>query len=540
MLASFRPRLLALAAFALALPGGGSAQEPPGRPGLPCVGSWGPGALGGLLAEERHARMIEGLDPMRHTLLRTSGRLRDEPRCGGREGIGPTPVSLGGTYNSGYPVDRNNGMRWAGRGISVDASAGVAGRFARGRASLEVAVQPAFAWAANDDVALAPTPANRSRFAYFVGGVDWPQRFGGEAWSRLAPGSSFLRLAVSGAAAGLSTENQWWGPAQRYPLMLSNTAEGFPHVFLETDGARATPLGRIDARVFWGRLDESDFFDANSRNDDRLLGGVLVAYSPPGGLLEGLTLGASLLRHAYVPDEGLSLGDLTDVVTPLLDDANDDANVLGSLSFRWVLAGSGFEAYGEWGRDDYADTLEDFLREPDHARAFSLGLRKTFDDGGALWRLGAEIAHLKQSVTTALSGRARATFYLHSTVTQGHTHLGQLLGAAIGPGSDARYLALDRFSESGSLGGFLEWIRWNDDFYLSERAERYGFHGHDLELTAGLRGMRRAPAGLPLAVEWLASWSIRQNRDFIQLDGVRYEFDWTRNIQIDLRAVWRP
>ncbi len=45
--------------------------------------------------------------------------------------------------------------------------------------------------------------------------LDMPQRFGADPFWTLSPGQSYLRLDHAGLAAGVSTENMWWGPAVR-------------------------------------------------------------------------------------------------------------------------------------------------------------------------------------------------------------------------------------------------------------------------------------------------------------------------------------
>ena len=54
------------------------------------------------------------------------------------------------------------------------------------------------------------------------------------------------------------------------------------------------------------------------------------------------------------------------------------------------------------------------------------------------------------------------TFYVHTAAVEGYTNLGQLLGAAIGPGSNSQFLGLDRYTSRGRWGVFFERVRYDD------------------------------------------------------------------------------
>src|SRR5437762_395656 len=62
--------------------------------------------------------------------------------------------------------------------------------------------------------------------------IDRPQRFGNRAYAVIDAGQSTLRLDAGPVTAGISTANQYWGPAAEYPAILGNNAAGIPHVFI--------------------------------------------------------------------------------------------------------------------------------------------------------------------------------------------------------------------------------------------------------------------------------------------------------------------
>src|SRR5690625_7055915 len=63
---------------------------------------------------------------------------------------------------------------------------------------------------------------------------DAPFRFGPDPFTTFDWGNSYIRAHYKSIEAGLSTEPLWWGPMQRYPLIMSNNAPGVPHAFLGT------------------------------------------------------------------------------------------------------------------------------------------------------------------------------------------------------------------------------------------------------------------------------------------------------------------
>src|SRR5690606_39168707 len=99
---------------------------------------------------------------------------------------------------------------------------GVAARY--GPVSLTLA--PLFFWAQNRGFDLLPNGrSGRLAFADPVspGSIDLPQRFGDSPYARLDPGQSTLRVDLPFLAAGVSTADQYWGPALVHPLVLGTT-----------------------------------------------------------------------------------------------------------------------------------------------------------------------------------------------------------------------------------------------------------------------------------------------------------------------------
>ena len=445
------------------------------------------------------------------------------------------PLRLRTLFNSAYPLDINTGAVWAGRGFSGSAEGGGTLTFG----PLTITAYPVIAFQENRSfLTRAVTLPQVSPFAY-VGhedNIDWPQRHGDDAFWSVHPGQSSVRLELAGFSVGVSTENLWIGPAQRAPLMLSSTAPGFPHVFVSTTRPHDVKVGSIEAQLFWGRLHESDYFDADDANDENLLVGVTSTFEP--AFARGLYIGAHLSYHTAFDQPDWSVFDY--IVKPfagLRENPLLDNRLLG-LFGRWVLPTAGFEVYAEWGREDAWGELMDLVREPDHSQAYVLGFQKLGHWNNARLRWWGELTHLQHSLTLR-GGRGAVTFYTHTGIRQGYTNRGQLLGAWIGPGSDAQILGVDRVEGARMTGIAIERARFDDDAYYNQWSRFYSSNGHDVSLALWLRHSDSIGEQL----RFLATGSIarRQNRNFVHFTGDQPpDIRWETNAHLDLELRWLP
>jgi hypothetical protein len=334
---------------------------------------------------------------------------------------------------------------------------------------------------------------------------------------------------------GWSTENVWLGPGIRNGLILSDNAPGFPHVFAGTSTPAGIGIGTLEVQAIWGHLRESDYYDTIPANDRRMFAGIVVSFAPSG--LPGLYLGGTRVFLRTIPEDGLSIGDY---IRPLFESflkenlataenpsGTSADNQLASLFARWVMPESGFEAYIEWAREDHSQNFEDFLLEPEHSSAFTLGFQKIVTPGRRTIRIQGELTDL-QHFTPPRTARGNVPFYTHGGTVGGYTHRGQVLGAGIGPGSDSQYLAADVLSARGRIGAFVERVR-TDEFAYYQRAG-FPWMGHDVQLITGVRQLL---AWRDLDLNWELSYGKRRNRDFVleKREG---------NVRADVEVSWRP
>ena len=160
---------------------------------------------------------------------------------------------------------------------------------------------------------------------------------------------------------------------------------------------------------------------------------------------------------------------------------NDDFDQLAALSMEWTFPEQGFEAYMEFGKNDFGGVLGG--QEPEHSRAYTLGFSKLLllkDD--KIIKLAYERAVLDRSKAAFLY-RRHNIWYQHSYIRQGYTHKGQVIGAGIGPGSSSDVFDFDLFTKNGKLQLFAQRIRFNDDYYFDTFNDQF-HHDHEWFLEA--------------------------------------------------------
>jgi hypothetical protein len=333
--------------------------------------------------------------------------------------------------------------------------------------------------------------------------MDQPFRPGPDQLLTVDLGQSALWYERGGAAAGVSTENEWWGPGARDALILTNNAGGFPHAFVRTARPLRTRVGEFEGRWIAGVLSESDYFDLNPDNDSRTLAAAAVTYRPSWE--PALTIGASRAVLATTSSGATALLRWTDVVQPTTrpnarpwsdSSFTGGRDQLTSVFARWLFPRAGAEVYGELGRAEWPANLRDFLVDPTHTLGYIFGgqVARPWSRVGAVWRLQTELAFLERS--TSYRYRPTQSWYSSRAAPQGYTQRGQVLGASIGPGSSQQWVALDLIAPSWRAGAFLGRWRLNADHNaIIPYPPGTGSCEYDVTLYPGVRGGYRA-AGL--------------------------------------------
>lgn len=378
-------------------------------------------------------------------------------------------------FNSAFPYGSNDGPIWAGRGFTEAFQAGVRARWR----ALSLTIAPMAFTAEN---AAFPLMYNGFTSALAFGDrqypdrVDRPQRFGTRPYSIFDPGESSFRIDTRLVSAGISTAEQYWGPADTYPFILGNNAAGFPHVFIGTGMPWNLWIGHLQGRLVYGQLSQTEYASVGTGATHRLMSGLILTFQPRP--IPGFELGAARFFHTAWPDSGgLPWGDIRLPFEGFLKgtlrnakSGDDDANQLASIYARWVAPHSGLEFYSEFGREDHSWNLRDFVLEPNHASTLMFGFRKAWmSTPQHLLAVRGEILDMRLNTLTKNRGIG-AGYYVNGTIPQGHTERGQLLGADITAGSGAgAVIAVDRYDPTGRWT--YSWTRTLIDRYATYFAD---------------------------------------------------------------------
>jgi hypothetical protein len=360
--------------------------------------------------------------------------------------------SISTSSNSGFAWGMQDGPVWQGRGVNVWGTAGLALHLG----PLSARIEPLLEYGQNRAFALEPVPNGASPFVDDLRPttIDEPQRFGNSSFHIIDPGQSFVRLDGFGLTTGFSSEDIFWGPGVRQALLFDANAAGFPHMFLGTSHGISTPIGRFHAQLIYGRLEQSDFAPPNGGKSRFGSGGVAV-WMPPSQPIE---IGVARFYHRRWPSKFTS----RDLFVPFgaaihdaeVQDAGVPENQLLSVFATIRVPSSGFEIFGEFGKNDRNADLRDALAETEHNSAWMLGAFKVIGTPGSstpFWTARIEVGNGRVAAIQDI-GREQSSFYDHTTVSQGHTQYGQLLGSPLIDRSGGVDLSVDRWTSRGRLG----------------------------------------------------------------------------------------
>ncbi|MCC7053588.1 MAG: hypothetical protein IT355_09985 [Gemmatimonadaceae bacterium] len=459
--------------------------------------------------------------PVRRLMQSATTRTRLVLDSAGRLRIAAVLPDAQLTYNSDFPWTLNDGAMWAGRGTTVQVSGGVALTWQR----LRVIVAPTFWRATNTDYArptdpeiVPPIPAPRnpygSPYHWYSRSMDMPRRFGPGSVAATDLGTSAAWLSWDKVEAGLANEQEWWGPGLQNALLLSNNAAGFGHAFVRTRQPLQTRIGAVDARYLVGTLTTSRFFeDGKPTSPARAIGAAIVTLQPRRA--PGLTIGTARMVIGAIEERPDVLGRLFDVfrnvgrpnARPFWDPTQTRGrDQLFELFGHYSPPGSGLEVWYDWGRAEQPRTLGDLLGDVGHSQAFTAGLQG-IRRLSPTWSLGVQLEHTQTEQSSSYRARPTGSWYTSRSVIQGFTQRGQVLGAAVGPGANSQFLAVDGHSDRWSVGAFAGRLRWDDDsFYSINKPMGNGLCKHDVSLYGGVRGVLRTRTTL------LASSVTMQNR----------------------------
>ena len=323
--------------------------------------------------------------------------------------------------------------------------------------------------------------------------ADLPLRFGDQRYTRIDPGETTVEVVLPFVAVGATSAAQWWGPGIRNALVMSNNAAGIPRGYLRTPKPLRTRLGDVEAQWMLGGLEESPFFDIDSRNNLRSVSAAAITLRLAAD--SGLTIGAARAVYANVRRFERLPGHVADVLfdwhrPPLDGPVNRTSDQITSLFARWVIPDAGVAAHVEWARSRLPTSFRELVVDPQLGQGYTVGLEWAKEIGAAtIIRAQAEATTLEQTPESV--GGMAPEFYASHSVIQGYTQEGQSVGAAIGPGSSSQYLGATLVRGNWQLGGTLGRIRWEEGAYYRPPSQgRFAWRAHDVSLFAGLSARR--------------------------------------------------
>lgn len=398
--------------------------------------------------------------------------------------ISMLPLQKASVFNSNHPYGWGNGAIIPARGIQTLWSAGVHLQIG----PLSIQAYPQYHYAQNLPFEEYPDGAPRAFFNRWrrgVNGVDNPVRYGNSAISTLLPGNSHIKMNFGAFAAGVSTENIWWGPGQFNSLLMSDNSQGFPHLTLHTTKPAKTFLGNFEGQYFVGRLDGSGFthfsdasyLDIFVPQDDsswRYFTGISVSYSPKW--LPGLSFGMNRTFQIYRSDMRDNLRAYFPIFAPLPKEGEGvienielrEAQTI-SVFLRWSIPAAKSELYAEYIRNDHALSWREVILNPEHSRGFLLGFSKYVDIGKPhLLGLRAEMTQTQISINNSIrwSGINNGLgLFDNNQVRHGLTQRGQIIGSGAGNSGNLALVEMSLVKDYQKIGLTLERFARDQNFY---------------------------------------------------------------------------
>lgn len=460
--------------------------------------------------------------------------------------------------NSTIGVGMNDGSLLPNVGIQNRVNLSLALRWKR----IILQLGPEFIQAENKDLPpfqLDPGDQNYMAryYLYTVNKIDNYWRYGNAKIERTLPGQSSLRYQNEQLSIGVSTENIWWGPALRNSLVMSNHADNFPYLTLNTVKPLKTGIGSFEGQVIFGQLSNPEF----EHPDHERMRGIW-----PGGIAKKDSAKRSIAGFMFswnpkwVPNLYFGLASTTSsnqsganrrlFAFPLF--STFKPITLGSFFIRYNLPKENAEVYLELGRADKMATPFNVIRDS-IPMGYTAGVRKLvpINGGKSHFLFGLEITRLEMPdprlifVDNAPFGVPLTnSWYTSNDVTRGYTNNGQVLGAWIGPGSNSQTIQLGWIKGAKRIILTGERVQHNNDFYyynylnndLRTQYQNPQKHWADINATAQIQWNIR---NLMLSGAW--SYTSMLNYRWVKLDGDfagPSTLSDRRNTQVYASAVW--
>lgn len=352
------------------------------------------------------------------------------------------PLKLITRFNSDAPFGWSDGLLMPAKGIQQFANVGIFAELG----PIKFQFSPEYLYASNDEYHITEKFGESNPIKNIT---------------KISLGQSYLSLYISSFSLGVSNENIWWGPGYNTSLLITNNAPGFLHASFKTIRPLKTLIGNFEWQVISGRLNANDtkpedvynrkthleVWGSLTDNYDysKYINGINFVYEPK--FLKGLFLG---LNRVFVSKNLNKIQDVNARVgfrgayLPIFDglfkqsrNTFEDSlqwNQLASVYAKYLFKKANAEIYLEYGWNDHAFNLRDFLVSPNHSAAFLIGFKKLIKlkQKNSI-DFSIEYNQFSQSVNYLV--RNAGSWYYHGYFAH-LSNNGETLGSGVGYGSD--------------------------------------------------------------------------------------------------------
>lgn len=369
------------------------------------------------------------------------------------------------SYNTAFPYGQNDGALWQGAGYNTSLSTGVRLE----GFGFELTFKPQLVFSENNDWDYIP--GYYDQYSYFTPQhIDLVQRYGEDSFYNYSWGDSEIRWTWHTFTVGYGTQSPWLGSSWLNPMLGSNNAD--PYLKFDA-GIRKTPLiipglgynlGDIEARVWLGRLKQSDYYSETIRNTDRMISMGSFSYAP--SFINGLTVGLNRLFVTYWSKENLSyMLRLFDFRHKNGSGSGNDEDQKAALYVDWLFPEAGFEVYGELGIDDF--TCYE-MANPFHTGIYTIGTKQIIPISSAVkGMLNLEWNCFEMSQDFQLQW-PYGGFYYHGFVNQGFTSNGQIIGAGTGYMGNSQCIDFSIYYPKGKTSFLCQRYCNNNNYILNK------------------------------------------------------------------------
>ncbi len=307
----------------------------------------------------------------------------------------------------------------------------------------------------------------------------------GNNWGEVTPslnklilGQSSLRIDFGPLSIIAGSNNIWRGPGIISSLLMSNNAQGFKHVGLNSIRPIRTILGSFELSIYGATLTQNStqgFENKNLRKDEisqntRYINMLTLTYSPI--FLKNFYLGANRVFHQFTrttPSKNF-IRDYIPVTLPLFRNVyQDNAEAIDQILsgfVKYIFPKEHAELYFEYGWNDGKSNSRDLILDNSHSSSSVIGFRKLEYINSKTY-INIEFEATRMSQTPSYLQRNAGNWYVHGQLKEGYTNENQILGAGSGWGNNIQSFCVSFNNFKNKIGFKLQHLDHAPTGYLN-------------------------------------------------------------------------